>query len=158
MKINKLMSIFAGFVAVSVVTVPLIVKADAIHNGHPLVAQAQQNPHKKEGGRWAKLNLTDAQKQQLRQIEKDSRQQIEGVYTPQQLAQLKAARTEHKEGQHANRRDVMKSLNLTDSQKAQIKQIREAQKAKMDTVFTPEQKQQLEQQRAQWQQQHPQKK
>ncbi|MHC5722451.1 MAG: P pilus assembly/Cpx signaling pathway, periplasmic inhibitor/zinc-resistance associated protein, partial [Nostoc sp.] len=80
-------------------------------NGQPLLAQAQQNSHKKEGDRWAKLNLTDAQKQQLRQIEKDSRQQIEGVYTPQQLAQLKAARTQHQQGQHTNRRDVMKSLN-----------------------------------------------
>lgn len=153
MKIKKLMSIFAGVVAVSVVAVPFIVKADAIHNGQPLLAQAQQNFHKKEGGRWAKLNLTDAQKQQLGQIEKDSRQQIEGVYTPQQLAQLKAARTQHQQGQYANRRDVMKSLNLTDSQKAQIKQIREAQKAKMDSVLTPEQRQQLEQQRAQWQHQ-----
>lgn len=154
MKINKLMSVVASVVAVSVVAVPFIVKADAIHNGQPLLAQAQQNSHKKEGDRWAKLNLTDAQKQQLRQIEKDSRQQIEGVYTPQQLAQLKAARTQHQQGQHTNRRDVMKSLNLTDSQKAQIKQIRTAQKAKMDSVFTPEQRQQLEQQRAQWQQQH----
>jgi Spy/CpxP family protein refolding chaperone len=154
MKLNKLMSVFASLVAVSVVAVPFTVKADAIHNGQPLLAQAQQNSHKKEGGRWAKLNLTDAQKQQLRQIEKDSRQQIEGVYTPQQLAQLKAARTQHQQGQHTNRRDVMKSLNLTDSQKAQIKQIITAQKAKMDSVFTPEQRQQLEQQRAQWQQQH----
>ncbi|MHC5863336.1 Spy/CpxP family protein refolding chaperone, partial [Nostoc sp.] len=67
---------------------------------------------------------------------------------------LKAARTQHQQGQHANRRDVMKSLNLTDSQKAQIKRIITAQKAKMDSVFTPEQRQQLEQQRAQWQQQH----
>jgi Spy/CpxP family protein refolding chaperone len=154
MKLNKLMSVFASLVAVSVVAVPFTVKADAIHNGQPLLAQAQQNSHKKEGGRWAKLNLTDAQKQQLRQIEKDSRQQIEGVYTPQQLAQLKAARTQHQQGQHTNRRDLMKSLNLTDSQKAQIKQIITAQKAKMDSVFTPEQRQQLEQQRAQWQQQH----
>lgn len=154
MKLNKLMSVFASLVAVSVVAVPFTVKADAIPNGQPLLAQAQQNSHKKEGGRWAKLNLTDAQKQQLRQIEKDSRQQIEGVYTPQQLAQLKAARTQHQQGQHTNRRDVMKSLNLTDSQKAQIKQIITAQKAKMDSVFTPEQRQQLEQQRAQWQQQH----
>jgi protein CpxP len=154
MKINKLMSVLASVVAVSVVAVPFLVKADAIHNGQPLLAQAEQNSHKKEGDRWAKLNLTDAQKQQLRQIEKDSRQQIEGVYTPQQLAQIKAARTQHQQGQHTNRRDVMKSLNLTDSQKAQIKQIITAQKAKMDSVFTPQQRQQLEQQRAQWQQQH----
>ncbi|MHC5780069.1 MAG: P pilus assembly/Cpx signaling pathway, periplasmic inhibitor/zinc-resistance associated protein, partial [Nostoc sp.] len=96
------MSVLASVVAVSVVAVPFIVKADAIHNGQPLLAQAQQNSHKKEGDRWAKLNLTDAQKQHLRQIEKDSRQQIEGVYTPQQLVQLKAARTQHQQGQHTN--------------------------------------------------------
>ncbi|OKH53889.1 hypothetical protein NIES2101_09030 [Calothrix sp. HK-06] len=151
MKINKFMPFLVSAVALSVSVAPLIAKAGTIHNGRTLVAQAQQTPYKK-GGNWAKLNLSDTQKQQLRQIEQDTRKQIEAVYTPDQLATLKAAREQHKQGQHGGRRDIMKSLNLSDAQKAQIKQIREAQKAKMDSVFTSEQKQQLQQQRAQWQQ------
>ncbi|BAZ16616.1 hypothetical protein NIES4071_84940 [Calothrix sp. NIES-4071] len=151
MKINKLMPFLVGAVAFSVATVPLIVKADAIHKGFPLIAQGEQTPYKK-GGNWANLNLTDTQKQQLRDIKQETRSLIEKVYTPDQLAKLEAAKSQRQQGQRTNRRELMQSLNLNEDQKARIKQIREAQKAKMDSVFTADQKRQLEQQRAQWQQ------
>lgn len=150
--INRLMPFLAGAVAFSVAAVPLMVKADAIHNGFPLVAQAQQQTPYKKGGQWAKLNLSDTQKQQLRQIKEDTKKQIEGVYRPDQLAKLQAAKSQRQQGQRINRRDLMNSLNLDEGQKAQIKQIREAQKAKIEGILNDDQKKQLEQQRAQWQQ------
>ena len=152
MKINRLITFLVGAVALSVAAVPLMVKADAIHNGYPLVAQAQQQKPHKKGGLWSKLNLTDAQKQQMRQIEQDTKKQIEGVYRPDQLAKLQAAKSQRQQEQRINRRDLMQSLNLDEGQKARIKQIREAQKAKMEGILNDDQKKLLEQQRTQWQQ------
>jgi Spy/CpxP family protein refolding chaperone len=109
-------------------------------------------------GKWDQLNLTDAQKQQLRQIGKDTHDQIQAVLTPDQQAQLKTLMQNrqgqnHQAGQdHQGGQNLWASLNLTDAQKAKIKAIQEAQKPRMQAVFTPEQQQQLQQMRQQWQQ------
>ncbi len=144
MKINKLMPLLAGAVALSVSAVPLIVKADAIHKGFPLVAQGTQTPHKK-AGHFPSLNLSDTQKQQLRQIEQDTQKQVEQVYRPDQLAKVQAANLKLQQGQRVHFRDVINSLNLDANQKARLKQIQEAQKVKVLQVFTPEQRRQYEQ-------------
>ncbi len=149
----KLIPLLAGLITLSAVATPLLVKAQ---DEAPI--QPTQTTHQHRQGKWDKLNLTDAQKQQLRQIEKDTHDQIQGVLTSEQQAQLKAARQNHQHHQpgqaHQGRQNVMASLNLSEAQKAKIKEIRQAQKARMDAVFTAEQKQQMQQMRQQWQQKH----
>ncbi|MBW4690509.1 MAG: hypothetical protein KME27_01945 [Lyngbya sp. HA4199-MV5] len=106
--------------------------------------------------RGVNLNLTDEQKAQLKQIRESTRSQIDAVLTPEQKAQLAAAKQQRQEGQPGQRakkaRGVWASLNLTADQKTKIQAIRQDAKQQMDTVLTPEQRQQLEQARQQRQQ------
>ncbi|HEY9673367.1 MAG TPA: hypothetical protein V6D11_18130 [Waterburya sp.] len=156
----KLMPMLAGAIALGVVATPFAVKAQAHHSGQPLLAQAQRQEHQ---GKWAKLNLTDAQKEQMRQIKKDTHNQIQSILTQEQQDKLKTLmqnrRGQNRQGQNQQgqnrqaRRNVMAELNLTDDQKAKIKQIMEQQKARMQAVLTAEQQQQLQQMRQNWQQQ-----
>jgi periplasmic protein CpxP/Spy len=109
-----------------------------------------------------KLNLTDAQKSQLEGIKSRTQAKIRAVLTPDQQAKFDAARAEHQKhreamkanggkrpegekGEHKGPHGMLRSLNLTDSQKAQMKEIHAAAKAEMDGVLTPSQKTQLEQ-------------
>jgi Spy/CpxP family protein refolding chaperone len=143
----KLMPMLAAVMAISAVATPLTLKAQPIH-GQPLLAQAQQHP-----GKRAQLNLTDAQKSQLRQIEIDIQNQMQSVLTAEQREKLKTLRQQNSQGNRQARRDVMSQLNLSEAQQAKIQELRKAQQARMDAVFTPEQKQQLQQMHQQWQQQ-----
>ena len=146
----KLMPLLAGAIALSAVATPFIVKAQAETPNQS--APTQTTPQRQ--GRWNKLNLSDQQKEQMRQIHKDVRSQIEAVLTPQQLEQLKTARQNRQAGQAPQgRRSVMASLNLSDEQKAKIKDIKQAQKRRFEAVLTANQKQQLEQMRQQRKQQ-----
>ena len=152
----KLMPMLAGVIAVSVAATPLIVKAQANSSTQPVPTQSNQRYQ----GKWDKLNLSDQQKAQLRQIHDETRTQMEAVFTPQQLEQLKAAGQNHQARQAGQARQarqgkdsIMAALNLTDAQKAKLKEIKDAKKARMQAVLTPEQQQQLQQMRQQWQQQ-----
>lgn len=105
-----------------------------------------------------RLNLTDAQKTQMRQIREATRAQIENVLTQEQKDKLRAAREQRRqqrEQQQAQqggerrgqRSQVWASLNLTAEQQAQIKRIREESRQRMQAVLTPEQQQQMQQMR-----------
>ena len=109
-------------------------------------------------GKGNRLNLTDAQKTQMRQIREATRAQIESVLTQEQKDKLRAAmeqRRQQREQQQAQqggerrgqRGQVWASLNLTAEQQAQIKRIREESRQKMQAVLTPEQQQQMQQMR-----------
>ena len=149
----KLMPLLAGVITLSAVATPFIVKAQAETPNQSAPTQTTPQRH----GRWDKLNLSDQQKEQMRQIHKDVRSQIEAVLTPQQLEQLKTARQNRQADQAGQdpqgRRSVMASLNLSDEQKAKIKDIKQAQKRRFEAVLTANQKQQLEQMRQQRKQQ-----
>lgn len=54
----------------------------------------------------------------MREIEQDTKKQIEGVYRPDQLTKLQAAKSQRQQGQRINRRELMQSLNLDEGQKA----------------------------------------
>ena len=146
----KLMPMLGGLIALSVAAAPFIVKAQAQTPDQPAPAQTTHQHHQ---GKWDKLNLTDAQKQQLGQIGKDTHDQIQAVLTSDQQAQLKAAMQNRQAGQaRQGRQNLWASLNLTDDQKAKIKAIKEAQKARMQAILTPAQQQQLQQMQQQRQQ------
>lgn len=85
------------------------------------------------------LNLTPEQDAQIKQIREAAKAQMDAILTPEQKAQLDAARSQ------GEKRQSRPSLNLTEQQKAQLKQIREATQQQIQSILTTEQKQQLEQ-------------
>ena len=146
----KLMPMLAGAIVLGAAAIPFAVNAQANSSGQQLLAQAQPDQRQGKEGKWAKLNLTDAQKQQMRQIKQETRAQMQNILTPEQQATLQAAM---QNGQGRNRqawKQVKESLN--DDQKAQMRTLMEQQKARIEAILTDEQKQQLEQMRQEWQQ------
>jgi Spy/CpxP family protein refolding chaperone len=138
----KTLSFIAGAIALTLTATPFIVKAQTSDVGEQ---QPNSQVHKK--GNWQKLNLTDSQKQQMRDIRQAARTKIEAVLTPDQLAKFKA---EHPEGQEGKREHVkhqggrFASLNLTPDQKTQIKKIMQESREEVKGVLTPEQQKQMQ--------------
>lgn len=89
-----------------------------------------------------RLNLSDAQKAQMRAIREKTQQQILAVLTPQQRSQVESAM---QSGQFFGK--AMRSLNLTDAQRQQILAIRQSSRQQRLAVLTPEQRAQVEQMR-----------
>ena len=133
---KKALAIACVTVAVGAVTIPNLVSAQ---NSAPEVDSLVEKNKRGEG--WKKLNLTDAQKAQMKTIHENAKTQRENVFTPEQRAKLEQAR------QSGDRKGVWKTLNLTDAQKQQMKAIGQTTKDQMKAVLTPEQQQQLAQMR-----------
>ena len=89
--------------------------------------------------RGRRLNLSEQQQTQMRQIRESTKARIDRVLNSQQQAELQRARQERRRA----------NLNLTDEQKAQMRAIRQEARRQMDTLLTAEQRQQLEQMRQQ---------
>jgi Spy/CpxP family protein refolding chaperone len=99
-----------------------------------------------------KLNLTDAQKQQIKDLNKAFRQDNKAFFES-----LRATHQQMRAAKEANDTAKLDALKPTiESQKAQMKQLREAQEAKILTVLTPEQQAQYKalkaERAAKWQQ------
>ena len=127
----------------------------------PVAAQTPTPPAGQYQKRGVNLNLTEAQKAQLKQIRESTRSQMDAILTSEQKAQLDAAKQQRQqrqpgEGQSGQQgqsgqkpRGKWAALNLTADQKARIQAVRQDAKQKMDAVLTAEQRQQLEQRRQQ---------
>ncbi|MEH1772349.1 Spy/CpxP family protein refolding chaperone [Nostoc sp.] len=156
----KVLSLVAGAIALTLTATSFAVHAQTASPSPVLLAQTPQ----KERGPWKELNLTDAQKSQIQAIRRDSRTKFEAVLTPEQKAKLEAAKQarqaerqarkaqgqtgqgQRQPGQHhGGRKGNFADLNLTEAQKTQMRQIRESEKQQIQAVFTPEQRQKLEQ-------------
>lgn len=88
-----------------------------------------------------KLNLTDAQKQQIKDLNAQFRQDNKAFFE-----QARATREQMRDAKKANDGAKIDALKGTfEAQRAQMKQLREQQEARIATVLTPDQ-------RAQWQQ------
>jgi len=133
MKLNKL-SFLVGAVALTLTAIPFTAQADTSSSSPVIVAQRQ-----KQGGWKNKLNLTDEQKAQMKEIKESARAQMEEILTPEQLQKLEAAKAS---GQ--KKRGVFRTLGLTDAQKAEMKKIKESKKAQFEAILTDEQKAQLQ--------------
>jgi protein CpxP len=148
----KLMPLLIGAAtltgSVAAIAFPLIspgVATTQTNSQGQLVAQAQtptQGQGQRQGrkDRFAALNLSQAQKDQIAQIRKDSHAQMKGIITADQQAKYKAAIAS---GQ--DRRAAKAAMNITADQKAQMKAIKTAAKAKIQAVLTDAQRQQLQQ-------------
>jgi protein CpxP len=93
------------------------------------------------GARFAeKLNLTDAQKSQVRDLNKSFREQNKPFFE-----QVRATRQEIRAAKQANDTARLDSLKGTaEAQRTQMKQLHDAQKQRILSVLTPEQRQQYE--------------
>ncbi len=101
-----------------------------------------------------KLNLTDAQKAQIRDLNKQFREQNKAFFES-----ARATFKEYRAAKQANDTAKLQQLQpAVDANRAQMKQLREAQRAKIESVLTPEQRTQLEQWKAQHQSMHKQQK
>ncbi|PZO40875.1 MAG: hypothetical protein DCF19_11165 [Pseudanabaena frigida] len=133
--IKKVLAIACVTVAVGAATLPSLVSAQ---NTTTQTQSETRKPRKGNNG-WAKLNLTDTQKAQLKTIRENAKTQTQSVLTAEQRAQIEQAR------KSGDRKGVRKSLNLTDAQKQQMKTIAQSTKEQIKNVLTPAQQQQLEQ-------------
>ena len=109
----------------------------------PVAAQTMAAPSGQMQQHGGRLNLTTAQKAQLKQIKSTTHSQINAVLTPAQQAKYASAKNERQE------RQVWSTLNLTADQKTKIRTIRQSAKQQMDAVLTPAQRQQVQQQQQQ---------
>ncbi len=134
--IKKLLAIACVTVAVGAVAIPNLVSAQ---NNNP---NRTENMKKRQDA-LKQLNLTEAQKTQMKAIRESAKARHQSVLTPEQRTLIEQAK------QSGDRKGVRKSLNLTDAQKQQMKAIAEDTKAQMKNVLTPTQQQQLEQMKQQ---------
>ncbi|MEN9215794.1 MAG: hypothetical protein Q6K90_00570 [Gloeomargarita sp. HHBFW_bins_162] len=114
----------------------------------PAQAEVELAQKSNRRGFWSELNLTPEQQQRMQQIRQNARNQMQQVLTPEQRQQLSQMQGQTPE----QRRMTMKGLNLTEAQKAQMRQIRANTRQQIEAILTPEQRQQLEARRQQWQQ------
>lgn len=151
----KLMPILTGAVVIALTATPLVVKAAPIAPGQQLLAQAAGQQRQ---GKFGNLNLTQEQKDKMRQLRQETQREIEGVLTQQQLEQYKAAMQSRRgrmgnrngnlansgQGQRRGRQNVFDSLNLSSSQKDRIQQIRQQSRDRMQSILTREQRDQFQ--------------
>ncbi|MFM7602624.1 MAG: hypothetical protein ACKO7R_15740 [Pseudanabaena sp.] len=135
--IKSLLAIACVTVAVGAVAVPHLVAAQNT------TQNSSENRKPRQGENWKKLNLTEAQKAQMKSIRESAKARSQAVLTAEQRAIMEKAR------QSGDLKGVRKSLNLTDAQKQQMKAIAEDTKAQMKNVLTPAQQQQFEQMKQQ---------
>lgn len=138
----KLMPMLVGALVFGAAATPLAVNAQPNSSGQQLLAQAQQRQRQGKEGKWAQLNLTEAQQQEMRRIKEETRAQMQNILTPAQQAALNA------NGQERNRKawkEVMSSLS--DAQKTQMRTLMQQQKNRMEAVLTDAQRQQIQQMR-----------
>jgi Spy/CpxP family protein refolding chaperone len=134
----KFIPFLTSAIALSITAAPLVAQANPVAPSSQILAQASD----KVSPRFEKLGLTPAQRDKMAEIRRNTRAQVEAVFTPEQRQQLEAARESKQK-----RREAMAALNLTPEQKTRLQEIRQSAKTQFEAVLTPEQKQQLQQMR-----------
>jgi protein CpxP len=135
--IKKVVAIACVTIAVGAATLPSLALAQS-------TTPNRTEKMKPRDGVWQKLNLTEAQKTQMKAIRESAMARRQNVLTAEQRAQVEQMR------QSGNRDGWgKKALNLTEAQKQQMRAIHEDSKKQMDNVLTAEQKAQLQAHREQ---------
>ncbi|MGH2415345.1 MAG: hypothetical protein ACRDEA_16985 [Microcystaceae cyanobacterium] len=152
----KLIGMLFPVIGLAFVAVPLGVQAlPTIHNQ---ILQAQNFPPSPGAAQPPNLNLSDDQKQRLEEINKETKEKIDAVLTSEQRQTLeeKGAQIRNSKGGMQGRsgvpmpppgegNDPFAELNLSNDQKQKIQEIAQSSEEKVKSVFTDEQRQQLEQ-------------
>jgi len=93
-----------------------------------------------------KLNLTDAQKQQIKAMNDQFRQDNKAFFES-----ARSTMKEFRAAKEANDTAKLNALKPTvDSERAQMKQLREQQEAKVLSILTPDQQSQYKALKAEW--------
>ncbi len=100
---------------------------------------SQSTPSAASGDRYAELNLTDAQKTQIKDIRAQSKAKVIAILTPEQQTQFKTGTADAP----GSSMKALRSLNLSDTQKQQIKDILQGQRQTIQGILTPEQQAKL---------------
>jgi Spy/CpxP family protein refolding chaperone len=132
--VKNLLAIAVVSLSLGAVAIPSLVSAQ--NSSSTNTSTTMRKPH--QGDAFKQLNLTEAQKAQLKTIHESAKTQRQNVLTPEQRAKIEQAR------QSGERKGIRKSLNLTEAQKQQMKAIGATTKTQVQNVLTPEQKSQLE--------------
>lgn len=127
---SKIIPFLAGVLALTVAAAPLAVKADNQPNQS---LQAQNKPQ------FAGVELTQQQKDQMEQIRRDTRVQIEQLLTPQQREQFKTAMQNRQGG-----RAAFAAMNLSPEQQTKMRTILQSSKSRAEAVLTAQQRQQIQ--------------
>ena len=90
------------------------------------------------------LNLTDAQKAQMKQIREQTQGKIVALLSSDQQNQFKAAN----QGRHESPMKVLRSLNLSADQKQKVHEILNDQRQQIQAILTPEQQAKMKQHHA----------
>ena len=125
----KLLPMLAGAIALTITAAPVAVKAQS--NQPP--GQAQN------GSQIAGVNLTQQQQNQLAQIRRDTRVQIDAILTPKQRDQFKVAMQSPQ-----GRRAAFTAMNLSDEQKSHMQAIIQSAQSRAEAILTPQQRQQIQ--------------
>lgn len=134
--------------AIAVLTLGASLAIAAPHDGK---FGGKRGRHRMMGERLAeKLNLTDGQKEQIRAIKKETREQNAAFF--QSLRQTRQDLRAAREANDTAKLDALKGT--LESQHAQMKQIRDAEQQRVLSVLTPEQRTQFEQLKAQRAERH----
>jgi len=94
--------------------------------------------------RMSDLNLTDAQKAQMKQIREQTSAKIVGLLSSDQQKQFKAAN----QGGHESPMKELRSLNLSADQKQKVREILSTQRQQIQAILTPEQQAKMKQHHA----------
>jgi periplasmic protein CpxP/Spy len=149
---SKNLSIVAGLFAFSLTAIPFAAKADIFtsYSNSQIVAQAQSGKKDRKANfeKFAQeLGLSDKQKSDLAAIRKETRIKVDGILTSEQRQQRQQRQANPQNRQEGRINRGFKA-NLTDAQKADIKEIMQSSRADMEAVLTPEQKAKFEQLRS----------
>lgn len=156
---KKLSLLVPGAIALILSATPIL--PSRAQSPGPIPGTRTEKPGPRQGKWGADLNLTEAQKAQMKQIRESTRAQIEAVLTEEQKAQLQSARQQRQanrqQGQTARqpgqkRGGMFANLNLSEEQRTRIRSIREESRRQMDAVLTAEQRQMLQEKRQQMRQ------
>lgn len=146
---RKLMPMLVGAIALTLTATPLVVHAQSTNNdyGYDNYGQGQFQGR----GRFAGINLSQNQQDQMARIRRDTQDRIQRILTPAQRQQLQSLR-QNRQGQQQGMmraqgqrgRGILSSLNLSDDQKRQLRDIMKDSKSRMDAVLTSQQRDQMQ--------------
>lgn len=131
----KFFSLLAVVTTVGITTTPVVAQIHSSPLVKPNSVLAQNLPMEEE------LNLTVEQKEQLQQIQENTTWQIKSILNPQQQEQFQSLRSDR---DRSNLRASIQQLNLTNTQRSQIRAIVKSSRQEMSQVLTDEQKQVLQ--------------
>jgi periplasmic protein CpxP/Spy len=150
---NKLMPILIGAIVLTLTAAPSAVHAQNFQYGddYEQDTYGQGQSRGRGQGRFAGIDLTERQREQIARIRQDTQNRIQRILTPAQRQQLQSLRQD-RQGQRGTmraqgqrgRRGIFSSLNLSDDQKRQLRDVRQDSKSRMEAVLTPQQRQQMQ--------------